>query len=359
MAETYIMNDMESSPEYDMPQRVRESLRRISSLNVELDRKDTGQRTYPRQLQTSTQDEIEAPSPQGLGAPSFQVSLSAVCHPNAHPTASSMSFGSDHKRGLLTSQEDLPLEEQLYQPLATNVDKGHEYAQIIGPASQDYTEIPEKVGGGKISGRRATIANPQSTKPNSTHSHQVNVTTSGRFTAPRIPLSRGTGSTPVLVHVQPHSSHSYAQAQRSQPHSQASVFVSPKAQPYQLPVSSQHNLSNIPVEEPATPVSSSSMRDSNREVHKAVQHANRAKSNRVLECAAVDEMSEASVPRSTHSTDDGQSQPWYKGAEADSVPPAVQTHEISPYATTPNCDIRPNPYQEPCGTKANFRMVQV
>ena len=351
--ETYIMNEMENSPEYDIPDQVRESLRRISSLNMEFDRSDSVQKTYPRQLQTATRDEIDAPSPQGINSPSFQVSLSTVTHHNT----SSMSFCEGKKLALMTSEESLPEEEQLYQPLASTDKVHHEYAQIICPASQDYTEIPPRENGGLPSGRRATIASQYptqlSTRQNSTLPHQVNM--SPRVTAPQIPFNHSSGSTPVLVRFQPLASQPHAHAQCSQPHTQASVFVAPKAQPYQLPVSSQHSLSALPLDDPACKPATST-HNATREVHKPTQQVKQVKSNHVV---PVENMSEASFPHSTNSTDEAQSQPWYKGAEPDSVPLAIQSHEISPYAVTPNCEIRPNPYQEPCGNQAGFRMVQV
>ena len=348
------MNEMVHSPEYDLPFKVRESLRRISSLNMEIDGADSIQNTYPRQLPTASRDEIEAPSPQGLSAPSFQVSLSAISHPNAHPSASSMSFSGDQKRGLLVSQEELPEEEQLYQPLASADKVDHDYAQIIACPSQDHGKIPTMVGGGVQSSRRATIGSPypvqQSTRQSSAIPHQESVM-APHVAAPRLPLNRSTGSTPVLVRVKSLASHSHTHPQCTQTHSQASVFVAPAptVQPYQLPVSSQHSLASIPSEDPMHKSPTSA-----RGVHKpAHQQASRLRSNHVV---PVEDS--GSLP---HPPNEAQAQQsWYKDAEADGFPLSIQSqHEISPYATTPNCEIQPNPYQEPCGSQGSFKMVQV
>ena len=99
----------------------------------------------------------------------------------------------DQKRGLLVSQEELPEEEQLYQPLASADKVDHDYAQIIACPSQDHGKIPTMVGGGVQSSRRATIGSPypvqQSTRQSSAIPHQESVM-APHVAAPRLPLNR-------------------------------------------------------------------------------------------------------------------------------------------------------------------------
>lgn len=357
--ESPFRNEMESSPEYDMPEGLRESLRRISSNMESQEANGAIQMTHSRQLYTTPVDEVDAPSPQGINAPSFQVSVSSIRHPLHCPTTSFVNFSHSgvQRRGMLNSREELPIEEQLYQPL-TSSDQGHEYAQIRQSPSRDYAEIPEKVDH-SVQVRRATVSSypyptRHLTKTSLTLPHQINMASS--VPARHVSPSRGrTGSTPVLIGMQSHSSNPHTQVRYTKPHSQASEFVTPNVQPYQMPVSSQHSLSCVGVEDPVRGSVTSTL-GANGEVRKSSQQMNHLKPNQIT---PIDEVSEASHTHSAFSTDDLESQPWYKDTETNSIPPAMHLqHDISPYAVTLNSEIQASPYQEPSGSQGSLRTLQ-